>query len=392
MEQNKIINNLSNNSIGQTMSNVVKNAVNNASNVVGTTINKAINNTSGNGGGNIITNNAKIVVDGLTSNVYILSLFLFLVALGLIMFYFLSKSFRVSQALSYMKIYNNYQTLSSVTPNSINNFKLSDFYVCSSFHSAHSGYQILDYVSLEMILANLKTGARFMEFSIFNDSYGKDSEPVVSSGYQVGEWKLTANTIPFDDVCNIIANNAFKVNSSDGGVYNPKDPFFIALNLKNNYQISTLDKIYNSIRKHFAERLLPSKYSYSKRNLGDIKLKDLLEKVIIFASNGHQGSMLEELVNYCWDGGDLNRYHFNKLEDIDGLIEHNRTKLTIVYPHEEGDFMTTNYDPIEPWKLGCQFVEMNFHKIDSNMDKYIEKFKNKSFILKPPHLRSEYKS
>lgn len=338
-----------------------------------TTIN---NNTSNN-----------IVTQSIASNVYLLTLFIFLACLGFIMFYFLSKQFRVYKTLTYMKIYTNFQTLSSMDVKSLKDMKLSNFIVCSSYNSAHSGFQLFDYVSLEMIHANLRAGARFLEFAVFNDKYGEDAEPVISNGYHVGEWMLTANTLPFEDAMVFIKNNAFEVSSDVGGVYNPKDPIFISLNLKVNYSISTLNKIHKIIFKNFKNRLLDSRYSYSKRNIGEVPLKDLMGKVVIFSTDGYQGSKLEELVNQTWSKDNVNRIHFKDVEKETDLINHNRDKLTMVYPHDEGDIMTRNYDPNEAWRYGCQFVAMNFQKVDEHMDKYISKFKNKSFIPKPPSLR-----
>ena len=56
-------------------------------------------------------------------------------------------------------------------------------------------------------------------------------------------------------------------------------------------------------------------------------------------------------------------------------------------PHKEEDFFNTNYKPIKAFECGCQFVSMEFQYIDSNMDMYITKFKNKSMLLKNNKLR-----
>jgi hypothetical protein len=69
------------------------------------------------------------------------------------------------------------------------------------------------------------------------------------------------------------------------------------------------------------------------------------------------------------------------------LIDYNRTGLTIIVPHQEGDFYNTNFDPTKAFELGCQFIAMEFQYVDSNMDMYITRFKEKSFILKQKDLR-----
>lgn len=62
------------------------------------------------------------------------------------------------------------------------------------------------------------------------------------------------------------------------------------------------------------------------------------------------------------------------------LKNHNKTGLTIVVPHVEGDYLTRNYDPTTAWDLGCQFVAMNYQEIDENMDTYITHFETKGII------------
>lgn len=342
--------------------------------------NKVLNNL-----GNNLGNNLNNTIQGITSNTYLLTLVMFLACLGFVMFYFLSKEFRVSKTLSYMKIYTNFQILTSLNMKALKKFKLANFNVASSFNSAHSGHQLLDYVSTEMIHANLRSGARFLEFTIFSSQYGDDAEPIISNGYQVGEWKLMANHITFDEACETIKDNAFSITSDVNGVYNPKDPLFISLNLKTNYNISVLNKIHSIISKHFLNKLLPSKYSYSKRNIGNISLIDLMGKVIIFSTDGYQGSRLDEFINYTWGKKHAKRIHYSELDSDNGLLNHNKNNLTMVTPHKEGDILTYNYSPITAWKSGCQFVAMNYQKVDDGMDAYISKFKNKSFVLKADH-------
>ena len=80
-----------------------------------------------------------------------------------------------------------------------------------------------------------------------------------------------------------------------------------------------------------------------------------------------------------------------KVESIDpyiNKIEFNQKGLTIIVPHEEGDFLNTNYNPIVAFDLGCQFVAMEYQYIDNNMDFYITKFKNNSLVLKNEDLQT----
>ena len=67
----------------------------------------------------------------------------------------------------------------------------------------------------------------------------------------------------------------------------------------------------------------------------------------------------------------------------------NKESLTIVY----GDYslVTKNFDSNNPFLLGCQFINMNFHIYDDHLIKYMKRFQNKygnfSIILKPSNLR-----
>lgn len=62
------------------------------------------------------------------------------------------------------------------------------------------------------------------------------------------------------------------------------------------------------------------------------------------------------------------------------IKNHNKSGLTIVVPHVEGDYLTRNYDPTPAWDLGCQFVAMNYQEIDEHMDTYITHFETKGII------------
>lgn len=363
---------------------------------------------------------AKIDKNNILSNYNTLLMTLLVVSIVFfILLMFLSKKFRVSRTLSSMDIYIKFQNIQSMKEGLLKDYKLCDFYVSSSFNTALSGTQLCDYVSSEMVKKVLQTGVRFLEFQIFGDQYGKDAQPVVSSGYRKGEWKLSLNTLYLEEVFKTIRDHAFRIYDGTDGSPNNLDPLFISLDLKTNYNYFVNNKIQKLFTTYFMEYLLDPSYNYQAKNIGMVPLKELMGKVIIFSSDGFQGSTLEELVNYSWIFSKMKRYHHTDLDDqivektpndtlddiaqkkIDNSIEvtknliefnqiskFNLTGLTIVYPHQEGDILTSNYDPTTAWNLGCQFVSMNFQKMDMPMDKYINKFRNKAFVLKPQSLRN----
>lgn len=327
---------------------------------------------------------------------YILLVSLVMTLILVILLYLFSNSYRTSSALTTIGAYYQYQTLTNYNYTSLNSgVKLVDCYINSSYNSANVGWQQLDYVNELMLPAILKAGARYIDLTIFNSEFGINSSPVVSCGFQSGEWKMTLNTVSFDNVCNLINMNAFVAGTtgSDLGVPNPEDPLFIGLNLNTNSNLYCLDKIADIILHYFRKRLIDVRYSFQQENVADMTLNYLKGKVIIFASNGFQGSKLEELVNYSWDNSiNMQRILCSSLTvpnfNMNKLIEYNKTGITIVIPHQEGDILTSNYDPTIAWKCGCQFVAENFQYIDSSMDIYITTFKNNSLKIKSKNLLS----
>jgi hypothetical protein len=181
-------------------------------------------------------------------------------------------------------------------------------------------------------------------------------------------------------------------------VYNPDDPLFIGLNLNTNSNLPCLNVIAALITKYFSNRLLDAAYSFQNSDaIGSIKMSKLMGKIVFFSSDGFQGSGLEEIINYCWDNYDSNpnhamqRLYYKDITAVNyntlGLINFNRTGITIIVPHKEGDILNGNYDSTIAFQLGCQMVSMEFQYIDGYMDAYITQFKNSSFIMKDDSLR-----
>lgn len=355
-----------------------------------------------------------------SGNNNILFAILISIVIIIIMSMFFSKTVRVYRVTNNMNLYIRFQNMNSMKLGEIKDYKLADFYVASSFNSALVGFQLFDYVSADMVKKIMQTGCRFLDFQIFPEKYSQDSQPIVSSGYKVGEWKLTLNLETIESVFKTIADNAFTVFDGADGTPNYLDPIFINLDLKTNYNYLVNNRLQKLFLKYFRPYLLDPGYNYQAKEIGTVPLKDLMGKVIIFAGDGFQGSTLEEIVNYSWNFPKLKRLTYNTIQtesnlkamssttsttststmtmdqqlkktsdliQYDQLKKFNKTGLTMITPHKEGDILTSNKNPLLPWSLGCQFVMMNFQKVDSNMDIYINKFKKKAFVLKPKELR-----
>jgi hypothetical protein len=311
--------------------------------------------------------------------------------------YFFSQTFRVGRTISHMETYQAYQKMASMDYNDYGSTRLGNYHIASAYNAAHAGYQMYDYTSEDIVLAALQSGVRYLEFNVFNSEYGDKAYPVASMGYKDGEWKMMINDTPMESIFEIIANNAFKVYDSMEGVHNSDDAVFIGLNLNTNSNLSCLNLLAFLITKYFGDRLLPNAYSFQSSDaIGDLTLAQVMGKVVIFSSDGFQGSGMEEVVNYSWDNTDSNPNHamrrylysdltkpgFNNQE----LIDFNRKGLTIVVPHQEGDFWNTNYNPVIAKQLGCQFIAMEYQYVDANMDYYITLFQSRSMVMKDDNL------
>jgi len=349
-------------------------------------------------------------------NFLLISIFIGILLLAIITVFF-SKQYRVYRVTNNMDIYIKFQNMESMNITLLKDYRLADFYVCSSYNSAVAGYQMLDYLSTDMVKKVLQCGCRFLDFQLFSNTFGTDSYPVVSCGFRTGEWKFALNTLNFEDVLKTIADNAFRIFDGTEGSPNNQDPLIISMDLKNNYNYLVNNKIQKLISKYLGVYLLDPSYNYQSKNIALTPLKDLMGKVILFSGDGYQGSSLEELINYSWNYSKLKRLHCsevdsklqsqriddskslikkilkNQIKNSKNIIQYNELKkfnmnaLSIVIPQNENEIITRNYDPTDAWKLGCQFVAVNFQKIDKNMDIYVNKFKTRAFVIKPKSLR-----
>ena len=348
--------------------------------------------------------NKQIITDIVSNNYnqYKKIIFLFTTLfIVLVIFYFISENYRINIVLTKMKAYESVLSLKSTYFKEKDKYKLSDYYIASSFRSAIGKNQLFDYCSPEILEKVIESGARMVWLDIYNSDLSDKSYPVVSNGFKEGSWQLTLNTISFDDCCRVIATTAFK----SGKVNNYNDPFFIALNLNTNNNLFTLTKMKDSIIKHLGKLLLGIEYGYNKINIGNIEMYKLCgnerksPKVVIMTSEGFENSDLEEIVNYSWDNVDMKKLVYKSIdpnikvteypkENTDSLKNSNSTNLTMITP-EENTLFSRQYEPSYSWDLGCHFVCMYYQSPDKFMEQYINKFKNNSFILKPEKLRSK---
>jgi hypothetical protein len=307
--------------------------------------------------------------------------------------FFISEEYRVKTAIDRIDIYKDYMSLDSSRDNQ--ELRLCDFYIASSFRPLTAINQRFDYCSTRILERVLKYGARFLWLDVFTDGIGKSPSPIVCVGQTKGSWNYSLNNVLLEDCIYTIASTAF----TSGKVNNHEDPIIIALNLNVDRNFMCLKKIKDILVRHLGSKLLGIHYSRSSQNIGQVAMKKLMGKVIIFSGDGYEDSELEELINYSWTKKELKVINNKSVdpnvkisnyvkEDGDALINYNKNNLSIVVP-EQNSFFTRQYNPTYSWDLGCQFVSMHYQNIDGFMDFYITKFRRHSFLPKPVKLRGE---
>lgn len=385
---NKPSNNSSKSNNAPKAANNAPKAANNASNA-----NNAAKNTKVNLSKNDLKEKADMLMSRINENKKMIVFSVIAICL-LLLAYFYSKNYRVSKALYNMRGFKNYLYINSrLNTNENMGLKLCDFYIACAFRPYLAVNQLLEYCSLEVMRTILKSGVRSVYIDVFNSNLGDNAEPIISSGFRKGQWKLSLNTLKFDDVCYLIASTVF----SAGYVNNPNDPFILCLNLNTNGNIKCLNKMKQIIFKRFKRRLLDNSFTFSSKNMAEVPIEELFGKLVIFSSDGYQNSDLEELVNYSWDKPELRKISYQALDpkismtssikmNASDILEYNKNNITIVTPSEQ-TFFTYNYHAPYFWDSGCQLIMINYQKLDTHLDKYITFYKNESIIAKPRTMR-----
>lgn len=187
-------------------------------------------------------------------------------------------------------------------------FRVCDFYINSSSNIGLVGNNKLDYISLDIIPQVIRAGVKFFNIEIFNETQNNNTNPVVSSGYSKGDWKLT-NFIPLDIFLKKIIENCF----SEQLINNYMDPIFLYLDIKVNDNIDTLDKIYNIINNTCGARLLSSSYNYQGVNIAVHPVCNLMKKIVLMSNKSYSEHKLGRIINCSLENVYLQRVGYSKL-------------------------------------------------------------------------------
>ena len=268
---------------------------------------------------------------------------------------------------------------------------LKDFYISSSSYSWMLDSQFCSKDAIKHLLQDYNV--RFLELEILKSSI-YSTVPIVASGIEEGQWITSRNVdilsgidrsgFTFNECCNII--NLY-------GFPNPKNnnPLFIKLILKNGADNIVLDKIAGILSFYFDTKLLSNTYSdykFSKNqdNIPNLKMKELLDTVIIISNNkAKSSSKLYELVNINIDESEsfyTETYEdFMNIDHLNDILTDNKCTNNICFRNKSALShirmnIDKNFDPSVLWYQGYQFVGMNFSIPDKHIKTNNEFFNN----------------
>jgi len=253
---------------------------------------------------------------------------------------------------------------------------LCDYYMSSSGFTVIPSNTAYTYITTESIGKVIKAGVRLVEF----DVYAVNKEAVVGLANAKTQDMLTYNSLKFEDCCTTLANKMFDPGTTAG--YG--NPFVLSLNIHStdNAFITQCAEIMKLTLRKF---MLPSTYSYQRKNIALEPICNLMGKLIIVSGGNTKGNGMDELVNMSWTASNMRRLTYTQASqtfDHEELIEYNKRNITLVVPDMDSPTIS-NKNPEICFAFGCQWVAMNFGSLDNAMEVYTGKFLENSFAIKP---------
>lgn len=268
------------------------------------------------------------------------------------------------------------------------NNALLDYYIKTAYNCCSGGSYKNDYVNICNLKQVLKQGCRGLDFEIFSI----EDEPVVATTTNKDMTiKETFNSVKFSEVFYILKHYAF----SQGFSPNYKDPIILHLRIRSNNQ-KMFDKL-THIFEMYSDLLLASQYSYENhgKNFGNIKLLDLMGKIVIIVDKVNTSFMENEkfleYINMTSNSMFMRSLHYYDIKyspDILELQEYNKQNMSIAIPDNE--INPENPSSIIVRESGCQMIAMRYQYTDNYLDEMNDFFNNKgsAFVLKPERLRN----
>ena len=269
---------------------------------------------------------------------------------------------------------------------------LRNYYIKTAYNCCNADGFKNNWVHLCAMEYALKLGVRCLDFEI----YSMNDNPVIAVSLDQKNYhiKESYNKIDFSDALTVISNKAF----SESYCPNWNDPLILHFRIMTE-NLEILDKMAYKLKEKL-KNTLGKDYSYenSKENMGEVSLKDLLNKVIIIVDKSKANpntTKLDEYVNLTSNSMFMRSIPFHDVKyshDLQELINFNKKNMTMCYPD-----LKINMENPSPQLIkaaGCQFIAMTFQNINDNLVYYNKMFNDEesAFILKPKDLRHDPKT
>ena len=409
------------------------------------------------------------------------------IIISIVIGYVLSKSFRSQLALKNFRLFpqTTIQQGTDYCLDYFNNRGLADFHVFSSALSGSVGFTRYDYLSNKFLEEIVRSGVRYVEFTIMASDESNQANPVISIQTGTNESKKSINVLPCRETFSALAKIVF----SRLYLVNYTDPFFVYLNIQTE-KPQVQDKLREILESTFQKYLLPISLRNETANLGVVPVCELMKKVTFFCNKTNSASTLKHIISSTLEGKFLKRIPYSSLllpsrhgstsvpnffiesksisfhegignpyimvndnvnfmeqgltKDMkieltgsdkmqnntlntdgesfyvtikqitpkkivfnehrvwkptgtrhgdsitirgfllnktrEGLVDYNRTALTIVVPDE--NIFANNFNPKNAWYLGCHFVSLYFQTTDENWKKSKYFFRKRAIRLK----------
>jgi hypothetical protein len=189
----------------------------------------------------------------------------------------------------------------------------------------------------EDIPTALARGTRLLEVHVYAD---EQDHPVVALHPQNDGYDYALENITFEQVCVLIANDAFPSN----------DPFVLSI-VPHTEKTITMNRVAEHLLTTVRRRLVRT-----HKNIATMPIDSLKGKVIIVSGGNVQGTELEDLVNLSWNESGLRRLTYQQAlhpRDEKELMRYSRNNIVLVAP--EAELRTVNVKWDKPMHMGCQW-------------------------------------
>jgi hypothetical protein len=201
--------------------------------------------------------------------------------------------------------------------------------------------RLCDYYAAGSVFEDIPTalarGVRLLEVHVYSD---EQDHPVVALHPQNDGYDYALENVTFEQVCIMIANDAFPSN----------DPFVLSI-VPHTEKTITINRVAEHLKTTVRKRLVTT-----NKNVATMPIDSLKGKVLIVSGGNAKGTELENLVNLSWDESNLRRLTYQQAlhpRDENELIRYNRNNITLVAP--DAELRTVNMKWDRPMYMGCQW-------------------------------------